>query len=287
MTGAFVRRRGGLDATARAAAATGTRARPVPAAFGILALVGLLFLVLPTVGLVARAPWTGMLGILRESAALDAMRLSLVTASLSTVVSLILGVPLAWVLARTRSPLIAVVRALALLPLVLPPVGGGVGLLAAFGRRGVVGTWLDRWFGLTLPFSTLAVVMAQTFVAMPFLILTVEGALRGVGTGLEDAAATLGARRWTVLRRVTLPLIAPSLAAGAVLCWARALGEFGATLIFAGNAAGTTRTMPIAVSLGLDTSLDQATALSVVLLVVSLVILVGLRDRWLRAGPAS
>jgi len=194
----------------------------------------------------------------------------------------VLGVPLAWALARVRARGISALRALVTLPLVLPPVVGGVALLLALGRRGVLGQYLDQWFGVTLPFTTAGVIVAETFVAMPFLIITVEGAFRAVDRGLEEAASTLGASRLTVFRRVTLPLITPSLVAGAVLCWARALGEFGATITFAGNFPGVTQTMPLKVYLALESDPEAAIALSLVLLAVSVLVLAGLRDRWLR-----
>ena len=174
-------------------------------------------------------------------------------------------------------------RALVTVPLVLPPVVGGVALLLVLGRRGLIGMWLDRWFGITIPFTTTAVVIAEAFVAMPFLVIAVEGALRGANNRYEEAAATLGAGRWTTFRRVTLPLVAPGVAAGAVLCWARALGEFGATITFAGSYPGRTQTMPITVYLALEQDLDAAIVLSLVLLVVSVTILATLRDRWLAA----
>jgi molybdate transport system permease protein len=257
----------------------------VPAALFAPALVAVAFLVLPLVGLLIRAPWRHIWQILRSQDVTDALRLSLETASMATVISVVLGVPLAWVLARTRFPGLALVRALVTLPLVLPPVVGGVALLLAFGRNGFVGRYLDQWFGVTLPFSTAAVVLAEAFVAMPFLIVTVEGALRSADQGYDEAAATLGASRLAVFRRVTLPLIVPSLAAGGVLCWARALGEFGATIVFAGNLPGVTQTMPLDVYLALQNDTDAAIALSLVLLLVSVVVLVALRDRWLRSGP--
>jgi molybdate transport system permease protein len=169
-------------------------------------------------------------------------------------------------------------------PLVLPPVVGGVALLLVFGRRGIVGAWLDRTVGITLPFSTTGVVIAEAFVAMPFLVIAVEGALRGVDTRYEEAAATLGARRWTTFTHVTVPLVVPGITAGAVLCWARALGEFGATITFAGNFPGRTQTMPLAVYLALETDLQAAIVLSLILLVVSVTILAALRDRWI-ASP--
>jgi molybdate transport system permease protein len=188
------------------------------------------------------------------------------------------------VLARSAWPGISLLRALVTLPLVLPPVVGGVALLLALGRRGLVGQYLDSWFGITLPFTTAGVVVAETFVALPFLIVTVEGALRTADRGLEEAAATLGSRPFATFRRVTLPLIAPSLIAGSVLCWARALGEFGATITFAGNFPGRTETMPLAVYLALESDPDAAIALSLVLLVVSIAALTLLRDRWLTGG---
>jgi molybdate transport system permease protein len=253
----------------------------VPPALAIPAVAGLAFLVLPLAGLVIRAPWSTLPRRLTEPGILAALRLSLTTASLATAACLVLGVPLAWVLARTEFPGRRFVRALVTVPLVLPPVVGGVALLLVFGRRGLLGHWLDSAFGITLPFTTAGVVVAEAFVAMPFLVISVEGALRGADARYEEAAATLGASRWTAFRRVTLPLIAPGVAAGAVLCWARALGEFGATITFAGNFPGRTQTMPLAVYLALEQDLDAAIVLSLVLLVVSVVILAALRDKWI------
>ena len=255
----------------------------MPPALAIPAIAGLAFLVLPLVGLLWRAPWTTLPARLAEPGILAALRLSLLTASLATVVSLLFGVPLAWVLARTEFPGRRLVRALVTVPLVLPPVVGGVALLLVFGRRGLLGGWLDSAFGVSLPFTTAGVVVAEAFVAMPFLVISVEGALRGADARYEEAAATLGASRWTAFRRVTLPLIAPGVAAGAVLCWARALGEFGATITFAGNFPGRTQTMPLAVYLALEQDVDAAIVLSLVLLVVSIAILAALRDRWVAA----
>jgi molybdate transport system permease protein len=248
------------------------------------ALIAVAFLVLPLAGLVFHTPWGKLGQVLSGADAVQALQLSLWTATAATAVSLVIGVPLAWLLARASFPGKQVLRALVTVPLVLPPVVGGVALLLAFGRTGFLGRYLDSWFGLTIPFSPLAVVMAETFVAMPFLIISVEGALRSAGQGFEEAAATLGASRMTVFRRVTVPLIAPSLAAGAVLCWARALGEFGATITFAGSFPGRTETMPIAVYYALETDPNAAIALSLVLLLVSVVVLVSLRDRWMRGG---
>jgi len=254
----------------------------VPVALLVPAALGLAALVLPLLGLVVRAPWSTLPSRLAAPGVLTALRLSLETATLATLVSVVLGVPLAWLLARVEFPGRRVVRALVTVPLVLPPVVGGVALLLVFGRKGLLGAWLDSAFGITLPFTTPGVVVAEAFVAMPFLIIAVEGALRGADTRFEEAAATLGAGRWTTFRRVTVPLVAPGIAAGAVLCWARALGEFGATITFAGNYPGITQTMPLAVYQTLEGGdLDGAIVLSLMLLVVSVTILASLRDRWI------
>ncbi|MFC7246652.1 ABC transporter permease [Catellatospora aurea] len=255
--------------------------RRIPFFLFLPAGLGLAFLVLPLVALLLRTPWGELTQHLAEPAILAALRLSLLTASLATVVCILLGVPLAWLLARVEFPGRRLARALITVPLVLPPVVGGVALLLLFGRRGLIGSWLDETFGFTLPFTTAGVVVAEAFVAMPFLVIAVEGALRGADTRYEEAAATLGAGRWTTFRRVTLPLVAPGIAAGAVLCWARALGEFGATITFAGNFPGRTQTMPLAVYLALETDLEAAIVLSLILLVVSVTILASLRDRWI------
>lgn len=248
------------------------------------AVAAVTFLLLPLAGLLVETPWQSLPHLLADAGVLDALRLSLVCATTATVSSLLLGVPLAWVLARTEHPAVGLLRALVTLPLVLPPVVGGVALLFALGRNGLVGRYLDSWFGITFPFTTAGVVLAETFVAMPFLIVTVEGALRSVDHGLEEAATTMGSRPFATFRRITLPLIAPSLLAGGALAWARALGEFGATITFAGNFPGTTQTMPLAVYLALESDPDAAVALSLVLLTVSVAALALLRDRWLRPG---
>ncbi|MGA5647348.1 molybdate ABC transporter permease subunit [Microbacterium sp. NPDC088796] len=257
--------------------------RGVPLALLAPALVGLAFLLVPLLALVVRAPWRDLPEQLTSPAVWDALRLSLVCATTATALSLAVGVPLAWLLARTDFPGRSLVRALVTLPLVLPPVVGGVALLLALGRNGIVGRLLDEWFGVTLPFTTAGVVLAETFVALPFLVISVEGTLRAADPRFEEAAATLGASRFTAFRRVTLPLIAPGVAAGAVLAWARALGEFGATITFAGNFPGRTQTMPLAVYLALQNDPAAAIALSLVLLAVSVAVLAGLRDRWTRA----
>jgi len=258
--------------------------RRAPLALAVPAVLGLLFLALPLVGLLYRAPWTTLPERLTEPGILAALRLSLLTATLATLGCLVLGVPLAWLLARVSFPGRRLARALVTVPLVLPPVVGGVALLLVFGRRGLIGEWLDSTFGITLPFTTAGVVLAEAFVAMPFLIIAVEGALRGADARYEEAAATLGAGRWTTFTHVTLPLVAPGVAAGAVLCWARALGEFGATITFAGNFPGRTQTMPLAVYLALETDLEAAIVLSLLLLFVSVAILASLRDKWISSA---
>ena len=248
-----------------------------------VAALGALLFALPLAGLLWRAPWSSAWGELRTGPARDALRLSLVTSLSATGIGLVLGVPLAWVQARVDYPGKRVVRAVCTLPMVLPPVVGGVALLLALGRRGIAGGQLDR-IGVHLPFTTAGAVVAEAFVAMPLLVLTLEAAFRSTDRGLEDAARTLGAGRLAVFGRVTLPLVAPSLVAGTVLCWARALGEFGATVTFAGNLQGTTQTLPLFVYVKLEGSdPDGAIVLSLVLLAVSMAVLIGLRDRWLTA----
>lgn len=251
---------------------------PIPVL--VLACVAIVFFALPLVGLLWRTPWADVWTYLADDDVVTALRLSLVCSLWATGLSLVFGVPLAWLLARVEFAGRSVVRALCTLSMVLPPVVGGVALFAALGRRGLVGQYLDSWFGITLPFTTAAVVVAQTFVAMPFLVITVEAALRQLDTRFDDASRTLGATRWYTFRRVTLPAIRPALVAGAVLSWARALGEFGATITFAGNFPGTTQTMPLAVYLSLETNTDEAIVLALVLITISFAVLIGLRDHW-------
>jgi molybdate transport system permease protein len=254
---------------------------PIPRPFALLAGLAAALFLLPLVGLLVRFPFADAVGALTSPEIVTAAWLSVVTSLSATTLSILLGVPLAIVYARARFRGLRVIRALTTLPMVLPPVVGGVALLVAFGRRGLVGQFLDSAFGIRIPFTTAAAVLAATFVAMPFLVLTVEAGLRSMDRRYEEAARSLGADRWTVFRRVTLPLVAPSLYAGAVLCWARALGEFGATITFAGNVPGSTQTLPLAVYLALETRPDAAIALSLVLLLLSLIVLVALRDRYL------
>jgi molybdate transport system permease protein len=249
----------------------------------IPATIAVALLVLPLVALVVRAPWGQLGALLARPEVSQALGLSLGSAATSTLICLVLGVPLAVVLARSIDwPPVArrLLRALVTVPLVLPPVVGGVALLLLLGRRGLIGQWLDEWFGFTIPFTTVAVVIAQVFVAMPFLVLAVEGALRGSDSRFEIAASTLGASRFTVFRRITLPLVAPGVSAGALLCFTRALGEFGATITFAGSFPGVTQTLPISTYLELQRDPDAAIALSLILMVVSVVVLVSLRNRW-------
>ena len=257
-----------------------THHRPPALATG-LAVIATVFFALPLLGLVWRAPWSDTWATLRDTDNLRALRLSLVCSLWATGLSLVFGVPLAWLLARGRFRGRSLLRALCTLSMVLPPVVGGVALFFALGRRGLVGQWLDHWFGIRLPFTTAAVVIAQTFVAMPFLVITVEAALRQLDIRYEDAAHTLGASRWYTFRRVTLPAIRPAIGAGAVLAWARALGEFGATITFAGNFPGRTQTMPLAIYVTLERDAKAAVSLSLVLVAVSLAVLFALRGRWL------
>ncbi len=260
-----------------------SRGRRPAAAVLVVATVTVGFLALPLVGLLTKAPWGSLLSDLSSPVATDALRLSLICSLWATGLSIVLGLPLAWVLARVEFPGRNLVRALTILPMVLPPVVGGVALLLAFGRDGFLGRPLFNWFGIQFTFSTAGVVLAETFVAMPFLIVTVEAALRSMDGRYEEAASSLGAGRWRVFRRITLPLISSSLIAGAALTWARALGEFGATITFAGDIQGRTQTLPLAVYLALEGNEQVAVALSLALLAVSVVVLVALRGRWLGA----
>jgi molybdate transport system permease protein len=255
--------------------------RRVPWLVGLVGLLGFAIVVLPLVGLLHDAAWSALWSDLGTPQAWAAIRLSVVCSLWATALALLLGVPLAWVFARVEFPGRSFVWALTVLPMVLPPVVAGVALLDAFGRQGFVGARLYEWFDIQLTFSTAGVVLAETFVAMPFLVITVEAAFRSLDRRYEDAAATLGASRWTVFRRVILPMAGPGIAAGAVLAWARALGEFGATITFAGNIQGRTQTTPLAVYLLLESQPEVATALSVLLLAVSVTMLALLRRRWL------
>ncbi len=248
------------------------------------AAAGALFVVLPLVAMALRLDWTRFLVLVTSESSLAALRLSLLTAGTSTLLCLLLGVPMAMVLARERFRGQQLIRSLVLLPLVLPPVVGGIALLFTFGRRGLASPVMNL-FGVSIAFSTAAVVLAQTFVALPFMVLSLEGAVRSVGQRYELVAATLGARPSTVLRRVTLPLVLPGLGAGAVLSFARALGEFGATITFAGSLQGVTRTLPLEIYLQSVTDQDAAIALSLLLVVIAVLVTVAtarIPASWLR-----
>jgi molybdate transport system permease protein len=246
----------------------------------LLAGLAAVFFILPLTGLLIRTPWSSVGSTITGSSAVDALRLSLIASLATTALALAFGFPLAWILARGRFPGKALLRGLCTLPMVLPPVVGGIALLLAYGRRGLLGDPLNSAFGVSLPFTLPGVIVAETFVAMPFFVITLESGLRSMNTRLEDAARSLGANRWTTFVRVTLPLIWPSLAAGAVLTWSRALGEFGATITFAGNLPGVTQTTPLAIYVAQSTNrIDEAIALSLVLVVVSLCVMIGTRQR--------
>jgi molybdate transport system permease protein len=238
-----------------------------------LAVVAAAFFALPLVGLVAEAPWGSVGTTLVSPQVTRAAALSLLASTAAVLLGLALAFPLAWVLARARFRGRRWLRGLVLLPMVLPPVVAGVGLLSAFGRRGLLGGALEA-AGLSIPFTTVAVVLAATFVSAPFLVVTLEAGLAGLDRGLEDAAATLGASDARVLATVVLPGLRPALAAGVALAGTRALGEFGATITFAGNLRGRTQTLPLAVYEMLQTDAGAAIALSVVLLSICLLAVV-------------
>jgi molybdate transport system permease protein len=245
-----------------------------------LAVISTLFFLLPLTGLVIRAPWSSMTSVITSSSSLDALWLSLIASLATTALALAFGFPLAWILVRGRFPGKPLLRGLTTLPMVLPPVVGGIALLLAYGRKGLIGEPLNSATGLSLPFTTAGVIVAEAFVAMPFFVITVESGLRSMNTRLEDASRTLGASRLTTFRRITLPLIAPSLVAGGVLTWSRAVGEFGATITFAGNLPGVTQTAPLAIYISQTSDrLDEAIALSLVLVVISLIVMISTRDR--------
>ncbi|MCI3223268.1 ABC transporter permease [Streptomyces sp. NP-1717] len=251
-----------------------------PVALAVPALLAVAFLLLPLAGILARTSWGEVGTHLTSPGVVEALELSLLVSFWALALSLVLGVPLAWLLARVDFPGKAFVRSLVLLPMVLPPTVGGVALLLAFGRRGLLGPWLEDTFGITLPFHTSGAVVAATFVAMPFLVISLEGALGGLRPRYEETAASLGASPVRVFATVTLPMVAPGLLAGAALTWARALGEFGATITFAGNLPGTTQTLPLQVYLLLQNSPEAATSVSLLLLVIAMAVLIALRGRW-------
>lgn len=258
------------------------RRRRTPGLFVVLATAGVLLVGLPLLGLVLRTPWSRVGEVLSTEIVLDALRLSLIVATVAAAISFVTGFPLAWLLVRGSFRGKTLIRAMVVLPLVMPPVVAGVGLFAAFGRRGIVGSWLYEWFGWQITFTTWAAVLAATFVSFPLAVLALEAGLRGLDERLEGAASTLGASRWYVMRRVIFPLMAPQIAAALVLSWARALGEFGATITFAGNLRGRTQTLPLAVFEGLQTDPEAAFAISMLLIAIGFGVIVGLRGRFLR-----
>lgn len=258
--------------------------RRPPAALLVPAALGLALVAVPIVGLLQRAPWSTLLSRLTEEDVVEALRVSLVVSVVAAVVATVLGLPLAWMLARHDGRIASLVRAAVLVPMVLPPVVGGTALLFALGRRGLFGQWLDNWFGITLPFTTTGAIVAASFVALPFFVTTVEAALRQAGPELEEAAAVNGADPLATFFTVTVPASRDAILAGVALAWARALGEFGATVTFAGNLAGETRTLPLEIFLSLESDPESAVAISVVLLGASLGVLVALRGRWFNRG---
>ena len=260
-----------------------TRSAGLPRWIYVPAAIGAIFVVLPLVAVATRVDWPRFWSLITSTSSLTALELSLRTALASTAACIVLGVPMALVLARSDSRAVRWIRPLILLPLVLPPVVGGIALLYAFGRLGLLGQYLDA-AGIRIAFTTTAVVLSQTFVSLPFLVIALEGAARTAGAEFEVVAATLGARPTTVWRRVSLPLLAPGLASGAVLAFARSLGEFGATLTFAGSREGVTRTLPLEIYLQRESDADAAVALSVLLVLVAAIVVVGLGSRRLKAG---
>lgn len=259
----------------------------LPPVLAVPAVLGLALLVLPLAALVGRVEWSTLWADITSPAALDALWLSLVTGLIATALCVILGVPLALVIGRSGPRISGVLRVIVTVPLVLPPMVGGVALLFLFGRNGWIGSLMEQWWGTTLPFTTAAVVIAQAFVALPFLVLALEGSIRTAGVEYEKTAATLGAGRWRILWRITLPLAAPGLIAGVILSFARAVGEFGATALFAGNAPGVTQTMPLAIYTAFNGGgIDQGSAIALSLLLLVTAVLVLLLVRGWRVGAA-
>jgi len=254
------------------------RERKTPFAVIVLAAIGVACIALPLAALLIRAPWSHLTDVLSSSGAWTALRLSIVVSLAAAALSTVLGAPIAWILARTNLPARSALRAIVILPLVLPPVVGGIGLLAALGREGIVGRSLHA-LGIQLTFTIWGAIVAATFVSIPLVILAVEAGLRSLDPRFEHAAFAMGATRGYVLRRIVLPLLRPQLAAGLVLAWARALGEFGATITFAGNLAGRTQTLPLAVYQARQTDPGAAILASLLLVGLSLIVLIAMRDR--------
>jgi len=253
-----------------------------PAAIVVPAAIGFAAVVAPVAGLLQRAAWSSMWASLTDDDVADALGVSLAVSLAAAALCVLLGLPMAWALARVEGRWMGVVRALVMLPMVMPPVVAGTALLFALGRRGLIGQWIEALFGVTLPFTTAGAIVAATFVALPFFVTTLESAMRAGGSDLDEAAAACGAGPLRTFMLVTLPAHRGAVAAGATLAWARALGEFGATVTFAGNLAGRTRTLPLQTFLALESDPEAAVAISVLLLAVSVAVLVGLRGRWLQ-----
>jgi molybdate transport system permease protein len=246
-----------------------------------MAATAVAFIALPILAILVRAPWSDAWDIVAQKTTRDALLVSLQTSVIAACIASIIGIPLSWVLARSSGRGISVLRTISIVPIVLPPVVGGIALLAAFGRRGVVGQYLYDWWGVSLPFTRTAVVMAQVFVALPFFVLAVEAAFRQNDRHLEEAAETLGASPLRVFLTVALPLARPAIIAGFALSWARSLGEFGASITFAGSFPGKTQTLPMAVYELVSVDYQLSLVLSLLMVAISVAVLVGLRDRWM------
>jgi molybdate transport system permease protein len=251
---------------------------------GILAAIAVFFLVIPLVSVVVRVPWADFWSILNTSTVRQSLFISLQTSLIAAFLAALLGIPLSWWLARATNRTSRVIRTICIAPMVLPPVVAGIALLAAFGRRGVIGEELFNWWGISLPFTKTAVVLAQVFVSMPFLILAVEAAFRQADEGLEDAARTFGASPLRIFFSVVVPSVRPALIAGVVLAWARSFGEFGASITFAGSFPGRTQTLPMSVYEIASYDYRQALVVSVFMMFVSVVVLAGMRDSWASGG---
>ena len=253
----------------------------IPWFLWVFSLVAILVVGLPLVGIFVRAPWADFLSLIREQTTRDAFLISVQTSLVATFICCICGVPLAWIFARRTSRVLDIVRTACVSPMVLPPVVGGIALLTAFGRRGIVGQYLYEWWGVSLPFTRSAVVLAQVFVSLPFLVVATETAFRHIDRGLEEAAQTLGASPTRIFFTVALPGARHAIGAGIALAWARALGEFGATITFAGSFPGRTQTLPMAVYELVAVNYQQSLVLSLIFVIISISVLLGLRDSWL------
>ena len=247
----------------------------------IIAAVAAIFVALPLVSIIVRVPWSDLGDMLSQKSTRDALLISLQTSIIAALLSCLFGVPLAWFLARSVTKGLSVLRVICITPMVLPPVVGGIALLTAFGRQGILGQYLYDCFNTSLPFTRTAVVMAQVFVAMPFLVLAVEAAFRQSDQGLEDAARTMGASPSRVFFTIALPAARPAIIAGIALAWARSLGEFGASITFAGSFPDRTQTLPMAVYELVSVDYHLSLVLSLVLIFISVGVLAAMRDRWM------